>query len=207
MGAQIRVYRQKIASTRLDEEDLQGDGTDRRRHGSARRAVRAAGGYARTLEAITRAVSAVARMHEVEHVLTSEQITEPKRAAVLIMTSRPRHGRGLLRVNALRHAESPARLGCSEQGNGSSASTSTAAEAQSYFDFRDREIRRGYGRVTPTTPDSDQAREIGREAAWTRFLQTTDEGGVDELYMVYTRFKSHGHPGAVASSAASAGGR
>src|SRR5699024_3205844 len=102
MGAQIRVYRQKIASTSSMKKIFKAmELIATSRVGKARVRAQGASPYA---EAITRAVSAVASHQEVEHVLT-EQVPEPKRAAVLIMTS-DRGLAGAYSVNALKHAES-----------------------------------------------------------------------------------------------------
>jgi F-type H+-transporting ATPase subunit gamma len=57
-----------------------------------------------------------------------------------------------------------------------------------YFNFRQRPIERYWVGGTDN-PDFDTAKEIGDELVG-RFLQPTDEGGVDEIHIVYNRFVS-----------------
>ncbi|GAA4838508.1 F0F1 ATP synthase subunit gamma [Garicola koreensis] len=182
MGAQIRVYRQKIASTSSMKKIFKAmELIATSRVGKARVRAQGATPYA---EAITRAVSAVASHQEVEHVLT-DQVTEPKRAAVLIMTS-DRGLAGAYSVNALKHSESlVARL----QGQGVEVRPYLyGRKAKAFYDFRSREYD-GVWTGSTESPDSDQARDIAQKLV-DRFVQPVDEGGVDELYLVYTQFKS-----------------
>ena len=183
MGAQIRVYRQKIASTSSMKKIFKAmELIATSRVGKARVRAQAATPYA---EAITRAVSAVAsHQGEVEHVLT-EKVAEPKRAAVLIMTS-DRGLAGAYSVNALKQSEAlVARL----QGQGVEVRPYLyGRKAKAFYDFRNREYDEVWTGSTEA-PDSDQAREISRTLV-DRFVQPVEEGGVDELYLVYTQFKS-----------------
>lgn len=182
MGAQIRVYRQKIASTTSMKKIFKAmELIATSRVGKARDRAQAASPYA---EAITRAVSAVASQDDVDHVLT-QKVTEPKRAAVLILTS-DRGLAGAYSTNVLKHSESlVARL---REDGVDVVPYLYGRKAQAFYDFRSRE----YGQVwtgQTDAPDVTRAREIGRTLV-DRFTQPTEEGGVDELYLVYTQFES-----------------
>src|SRR5688572_32263518 len=84
MGAQIRVYRQKIASTTSMRKIFKAmELIAASRIGKARTRVAASLPYA---NAITRAVSAVSSQSEIEHPLTTEP-EQIRRAAVVVMTS------------------------------------------------------------------------------------------------------------------------
>lgn len=182
MGAQIRVYRQKIASTTSMKKIFKAmELIATSRVGKARDRAQAASPYA---EAITRAVSAVASQDDVDHVLT-QKVAEPKRAAVLILTS-DRGLAGAYSTNVLKHSESlVARL---REDGVDVVPYLYGRKAQAFYDFRSRE----YGQVwtgQTDAPDVTRAREIGRTLV-DRFTQPTEEGGVDELYLVYTQFES-----------------
>ena len=101
MGAQIRVYRQKIASTSSMKKIFKAmELIATSRITKARERVSASLPYA---NAITRAVSAVSSQHDIDHVLTTEP-ENPTRAAVLIMSS-DRGLAGAYSANVLRKAE------------------------------------------------------------------------------------------------------
>ena len=182
MGAQIRVYRQKIASTSSMKKIFKAmELIATSRIGKARSRAQAASPYA---EAITRAVSAVASQNDIEHVLT-QKADAPKRAAVLIMTS-DRGLAGAYSTNVLKRAESLTAL-LKEDGI-EVRPYLYGRKAQAFYDFRDREYDKVWTGQTDA-PAVERAREIGQTLV-ERFTQPTEEGGVDELYLVYTQFKS-----------------
>lgn len=182
MGAQIRVYRQKIASTTSMKKIFKAmELIATSRVGKARVRAQAASPYA---DAITRAVSAVASQDEVDHVLT-QKVAEPKRAAVLILTS-DRGLAGAYSANVLKHSEA---LVSRLRADGVEVRPYLyGRKAKAFYDFRNRE----YDQVwigQSDAPEVERAQEIGRTLV-DRFVQPLDEGGVDELYLVYTKFKS-----------------
>ncbi|WP_261624894.1 F0F1 ATP synthase subunit gamma [Nesterenkonia marinintestina] len=182
MGAQIRVYRQKIASTSSMKKIFKAmELIATSRIGKARSRVQASLPYA---EAITRAVSAVASHNEIEHVLT-QKAERPTRAAVLIMTS-DRGLAGAYSTNVLKRGEQLLAL-LREEGK-EVRPYLYGRKAQAYFDFREREYDQVWTGNTDN-PALERAREIGDELVG-RFVQPTDDGGVDELYLVYTEFES-----------------
>jgi F-type H+-transporting ATPase subunit gamma len=182
MGAQIRVYRQKIASTTSMRKIFKAmELIATSRIGKARARVAASLPYA---NAITRAVSAVASQSEIDHPLTTEP-ENIRRAAVLVITS-DRGLAGSYSASVLKQAE-----GLNEllRAEGKEVKTYLVGrKAQAYFDFRSRP----YGRVWTggtDAPEFETAREIGT-ALLEDFATDFEEGGVDEIHVVYTRFKS-----------------
>ncbi|WP_372699496.1 F0F1 ATP synthase subunit gamma [Arthrobacter sp. JSM 101049] len=182
MGAQIRVYRQKIASTSSMGKIFKAmELIATSRIGKARSRVSASLPYAR---AITRAVSAVASQSEVDHPLTTEP-EQIRRSAVLVMTS-DRGLAGAYSVSAIKQAEALIEL---LHGEGKEVSTYVVGrKAQAYFDFRNREYARVWTGDTDA-PKFETAREIG-EVLLEAFNTPYEEGGVEEIHVVYTQFKS-----------------
>ncbi|MFH5877982.1 F0F1 ATP synthase subunit gamma [Arthrobacter sp. NA-172] len=182
MGAQIRVYRQKISSTTSMRKIFKAmELIATSRIGKARARVAASLPYA---NAITRAVSAVASQSEIDHPL----VTEPeqiRRAAVLVITS-DRGLAGSYSASVLKQAE-----GLNEllRAEGKEVKTYLLGrKAQAYFDFRGRSYARVWTGGTDA-PEFGTAREIGT-ALLEEFANDFAEGGVDEIHVVYTRFKS-----------------
>jgi len=182
MGAQIRVYRQKIASTTSMRKIFKAmELIATSRIGKARARVAASLPYA---NAITRAVSAVASQNEIDHPL----VTEPeqiRRAAVLVITS-DRGLAGSYSASVLKQAE-----GLNEllRAEGKEVKPYLLGrKAQAYFDFRGRSYSRVWTGGTDA-PEFGTAQEIGA-ALLEDFATDYAEGGVDEIHVVYTRFKS-----------------
>ncbi|WP_115789321.1 F0F1 ATP synthase subunit gamma [Arthrobacter silvisoli] len=182
MGAQIRVYRQKISSTTSMRKIFKAmELIATSRIGKARARVAASLPYA---NAITRAVSAVASQNEIDHPL----VTEPeqiRRAAVLVITS-DRGLAGSYSASVLKQAE-----GLNEllRAEGKDVKTYVLGrKAQAYFDFRSRPYARVWTGGTDA-PEFGTAQEIGA-ALLEEFATDYAEGGVDEIHVVYTRFKS-----------------
>ncbi|MHC6221471.1 F0F1 ATP synthase subunit gamma [Arthrobacter sp. MMS24-S77] len=182
MGAQIRVYRQKISSTTSMRKIFKAmELIATSRIGKARARLAASLPYA---NAITRAVSAVASQSEIDHPL----VTEPeqiRRAAVLVITS-DRGLAGSYSASVLKQAE-----GLNEllRAEGKEVKTYLVGrKAQAYFDFRNRSYSRVWTGGTDA-PEFKTAREVGA-ALLEEFANDFAEGGVDEIHVVYTRFKS-----------------
>ncbi len=182
MGAQLRVYRQKIQSARTTKKITRAmELISASRIQKAQQRVAASGPYSR---AITRAVSAVASFSNVDHVLT----TEPEsidRAAIVIFSS-DRGLAGAFNTNVLREAgELAARL----RGQGKEVvHYLVGRKAVGYFAFRKRDSERIWTGGTDA-PEFEIAKEIG-DALVEKFIQPSSEGGVDEIHIVYNRFVS-----------------
>ncbi len=182
MGAQLRVYRQKIKSAQTTKKITRAmELISASRIQKAQQRVAASGPYSR---AITRAVSAVASFSNVDHVLT----TEPEsidRAAIVIFSS-DRGLAGAFNTNVLREAgELAARL----RGQGKEVvHYLVGRKAVGYFAFRKRDSERIWTGGTDA-PEFAIAKEIG-DALVEKFIQPSSEGGVDEIHIVYNRFVS-----------------
>jgi F-type H+-transporting ATPase subunit gamma len=182
MGAQIRVYRQKIASTTSTRKIFKAmELIATSRIGKARTRVAAALPYA---NAITRAVSAVSSQSEIDHPLTTEH-GQVRRAAVLVLAS-DRGLAGSYSASALKQAEGLFETLRSE-GKEIQAYL-IGRKAQSYFDFRGRSYEQVWTGATDA-PEFSTAREVG-EALLSTFLKDYEDGGVDEIHVVYTKFRS-----------------
>src|SRR5699024_8818030 len=181
-AADIRVFRQKIDSTASMKKIFNAmELIATSRIGKARQRVAASMPYA---NAITRAVSAVSSQQDIEHVLTSEP-EKPRRAAVLIMSS-DRGLAGAYSASILRRAEPWLDRRASEDK--SSDVYLIGRKAQAYFDFRNRPFK-GFWSGSTDSPDFEVAKEVG-ETLVNAFLTDYEDGGVDEIHIVYTQFKS-----------------
>ncbi|ASD21375.1 MULTISPECIES: F0F1 ATP synthase subunit gamma [Cryobacterium] len=182
MGAQLRVYRQKIKSAQTTKKITRAmELISASRIQKAQARVAASTPYSR---AITQAVSAVATYSNVEHVLT----TEPEvinRAAVVIFAS-DRGLAGAFSSQVLREAEQLSEL-LRNQGK-DVVYYLVGRKALAYFSFRRRVSEQSWTGGTDR-PEFDTAQEIG-DALLSAFLREADDGGVDEIHIVYNRFVS-----------------
>ncbi len=182
MGAQLRVYRQKIKSAQTTKKITRAmELISASRIQKAQQRVAASGPYSR---AVTRAVSAVATFSNVDHILTTEP-EKIERAAIVIFSS-DRGLAGAFNTNVLRESsELDARL----RAEGKDVvHFLVGRKAAAYFAFRRRASERIWTGGTDS-PEFDTAKEIG-DAVVAKFLQPASEGGVDEIHIVYNRFVS-----------------
>ncbi|CAB4566090.1 unannotated protein [freshwater metagenome] len=180
MGAQLRVYRQKIRSAQTTKKITRAmELISASRIQKAQARVVAAAPYSR---AITRAVSAVATYSNVTHTLTSEP-EKIERSAVVIFAS-DRGLAGAFSSNVLREAERLAELLRSEGKD--VVFYLVGRKANAYFNFRRRESERAWTGGTDA-PVFETAKEIA-EAVVDKFLMPTADGGVDEIHIVFNRF-------------------
>ncbi|TFC28849.1 F0F1 ATP synthase subunit gamma [Cryobacterium sp. TMT1-3] len=182
MGAQLRVYRQKIKSAQTTKKITRAmELISASRIQKAQARVAASTPYSR---AVTRAVSAVATYSNVEHVLTTEP-EKIERAAVVIFAS-DRGLAGAFSSQVLREAESLSEL---LRGQGKDiVYFLVGRKAIAYFSFRNRTSERVWTGGTDQ-PQFETAKEIG-EALLESFLTDFSDGGVDEIHIVYNRFVS-----------------
>lgn len=182
MGAQQRVFKQKIRSTsslRKIFKAMELIAASRIQKAIARSQF--ASPYA---NALTRAVSAVSSESNVDHVLTTEP-ESVSRAAVLVVG--PDRGfAGAYSANLLREAEELIRLLRSEGKD--VALFTVGGKAENYYTFRDRAIEQAWTGISEM-PTPENAREIG-EALLQSFNADSAENGVDEIYIVFTKFVS-----------------
>ncbi|WP_152362808.1 F0F1 ATP synthase subunit gamma [Microlunatus speluncae] len=147
----------------------------------ARQRAQSAAPYAREL---TRAVSAVATFSNNDHPLTTES-DNPRRAAMLLITA-DRGQAGAYSTNAIREGESLTRL-LTDEGR-EVVPYLTGRKAAAYYGFRRREVAEQWTGFSEAPSYSD-ARAIA-DTLIGSFLTPYEEGGVDEIHVVYTRFVS-----------------
>ena len=182
MPAKVRAYRARIRSAQTTKKITRAmELISASRIAKAQQRVAASLPYAR---AVTRAVSAVATYSNVDHVLTREA-ENPKRAAIVVFTS-DRGLAGAFNSNVLRKSEELGEL--LRQEGKEVVSYVVGRKAVGYYRFRRREYVRDWVGGTDS-PDAATAKEIA-DAVVARFVQDTDQGGVDEIHIVYNRFVS-----------------
>lgn len=182
MGAQLRVYRQKIRTAQTTKKITRAmELISASRIQKAQQRVHASAPYAR---AVTRAVSAVATYSNVHHLLTTEP-ENPTRAAIVLFTS-DRGLAGAFNAQVIREAsELRTRL---EADGKEVVHYLVGRKAVGYFAFRRRASERDWTGGTDN-PEFGTAQEIAA-AIVEKFIQPTEEGGVDEIHIVYNRFVS-----------------
>jgi F-type H+-transporting ATPase subunit gamma len=186
MALSLRQYRARIKSTESMKKITRAmELIAASRIIKAQQVAQSAAPYAREL---TRAVSAVATYSNVDHPLTTEP-ENTTRAAILVVTS-DRGLAGAYSSNALKEAERLAEKLRAESKD--IALFVSGRKAEAYFRFRSRPIRQAW------TGHSDKptyavAREIS-DALIESFVGGTadepDPEGVQEVHVVYTRFRS-----------------
>lgn len=178
----MRVYRQRIRSVQATKKITRAmELIAASRVVKARQAVERSTPYA---TALTRAVSALATHSDVEHVLTTER-EQPKRAAVLIMTS-DRGLAGSYSVNAIKRSQE---LIEHLRADGlEPVPFLVGRKAVSYYKFRRREFAAEWSGFTDS-PTPEIAREIGQRLT-DEFIKGSENGGVDEVHVVYTLFRN-----------------
>ena len=180
MGAQQRVFRQRIGAVRSTKKI-----TKAMELIAASRIVKAQQRVAESTpyaEAITETVTIVASSSSTEHVLTTER-ENPGRVAVLVITS-DRGLAGAYSSSALRAAE---QLTVRLRGEGMDPVPYVIGrKGVAFYRFRNREMAESW------TGFSEQPRyENAKEVADTlidAFLAGSDEGGIDEIHLVFTEF-------------------
>jgi F-type H+-transporting ATPase subunit gamma len=182
VGAQLRVYRRRIRSVQSTKKITRAmELIAASRIVKAQQRVTAAQPYARQ---ITRVISALASQSTVDHPLISEK-PNPSRAAILVITS-DRGLAGGYNANALKEARS---LEETLRREGKEPVTyAIGRKAVGYYRFRGREVAQSW------TGFSEQPRyEDAKEVADTligAFIEATENGGVDEIHVVYTEYVS-----------------
>ncbi|KIH97273.1 ATP synthase F0F1 subunit gamma [Streptomonospora alba] len=182
MGAQLRVYRRRIRSTKSMAKITRAmELIATTRITKAQRVMQAAEPYARE---ITRAVSALAQRVS-DHPLLMEA-ENPTRAAVLVISS-DKGLAGPFTANAIKESE---RLNTLLHNQGKEVVQYVVGRKGIAFnEFRKRPMERTWEGITER-PSYLDAKEIA-DALMERFTQDTEtEGGVDEIHIVTTKFVS-----------------
>ena len=182
MGAQIRVYRQRIRSVSATKKITRAmELMAASRVVRARTTVLESAPYTHALQ---KALSALATHSNYEHPLTTE-VENPRRAGVLVLTS----DRGLAGAYASGALKESERLIRDLKADGKEiVAYLHGRKAVSYYKFRGRDFAAEWTGNTEK-PQIERAREIA-ERIQEDFGRPTDEGGVDEVHIVYTRFNT-----------------
>jgi F-type H+-transporting ATPase subunit gamma len=183
MAVSLREYRARIKSTESMKKITRAmELIAASRIIKAQQRAQAAAPYAREL---TRAVSAVATFSNVDHPLTREE-EDPKRAAILVITS----DRGLAGAYSSSVLKETERLiEKLRQQNLEIDLFVSGRKAEAYFKFRQREIVQAWTGFSDQ-PSYDVASEIGSKLIAEFVKEQGEEGDVDEVHVVYTRFRS-----------------
>jgi F-type H+-transporting ATPase subunit gamma len=183
MAVSLREYRARIKSTESMKKITRAmELIAASRIIKAQQRAQAAAPYAREL---TRAVSAVATYSNVDHPLTKEE-EDPKRAAVLIVTS-DRGLAGAYSSSVLKEAE---RLATTLRDEGKEIDWYICGrKGQAYFKFRQRPVVQAWTGFSDQ-PAYDIAAEVGKALIDSFLKDQGEEGDVDEVHVVYTRFRS-----------------
>ena len=183
MGAQLRTVRRRIATVKSTAKITKAQELiASSRIIKAQQRAHAAGPYAREISAAVEAV--VSRSGSIHHPLTTEA-ANPTRAAVLILTS-DRGFCGGFNASVLREA---AGLNALLADRGVQAVPFVAGrKGIVWHRFRDR-VMGGEWSGFSDTPAHRNATEI-TTALLDAFGKPASDGGVDEIYLVYTEFVS-----------------
>ena len=148
----------------------------------AQHAANASVPYSREL---LRALSAVATYSHAEHPLTTA-VENPTRAAVLVITS-DRGLAGAYSSSVIKTAEQLITRLSGEQGKDVELFL-VGRKGIQYFTFRQRKVAASWFGFSesPSYADAKMISDVLLE----KFLTPTEEGGVDELHIVGTRFRS-----------------
>jgi len=182
MGAQMRIYRQRIKSVQSIKKI-----TNAMELIAAARVVKARQKAAEAMPyttALTRAVSAVATNTNEDHPLTTDN-PDAKRAGVVVITA----DRGLAGAYSVSAIKRSAELIAHLQAEGKEVSSYLVGrKAVSYYKFRRREYAAEWTGFSDA-PTFENAKEIA-DRITADFLKDYAEGGHDEIHVVFTRFRS-----------------
>ncbi|MEC4016723.1 F0F1 ATP synthase subunit gamma [Streptomyces sp. H27-D2] len=182
MGAQLRVYKRRIRSVTSTKKITKAmEMIAASRIVKAQRKVTASAPYATEL---TRAVTAVATGSHTKHALTTE-VEKPTRSAVLLVTS-DRGLAGGYSSNAIKAAD---QLIERLRADGKEVdSYIVGRKGVAYYGFRERKVVESWTGFTDSPSYADAKAIAGPLIAAVQ--QDTADGGVDELYIVFTEFVS-----------------
>jgi F-type H+-transporting ATPase subunit gamma len=180
MGAQLRVYRRRIRATQSIQKITKAmELIAASRIIKAQQRVAASTPYA---QEITRAVSAVASQSNVDHPLTTEKENRT-RAAMLLITA-DRGLAGAYSTNAIKEGEQLATLLRSDGKE--VVPYLVGRKVVGFYRFRNRQVAAEWTGFSDN-PEYAHAKEIG-ETLIEAFNTPTEDGGVDEIHIVYTEF-------------------
>ena len=183
MGAQQRIYRRRIKTVQSTKKITKAmELIASSRIVKAQQRVEAATPYTRELY---RAISAAASHTGGGHPLTDTSQRMQVRAAVLVITA----DRGLAGAYSSAAIKEGEQLTALLHGNGMTVlSFLVGRKAVGYYRFRGREVASSWTGFSDQ-PTYAHAKEIAA-ALLESFLMRTEDGGSDEIHIVYTHFES-----------------
>ncbi|MBU6213560.1 MAG: F0F1 ATP synthase subunit gamma [Actinomycetales bacterium] len=183
MGAQLRVYRRRIKSVKATKKITKAmELIASSRIVKAQQRVQAATPYTREL---TRAISAAASHGNTDHPLVRTQAKEVKRAAIVLVTA-DRGLAGAYSSNIIKEGEQLTAL-LKERGLEVEPFL-IGRKAVGYYKFRERKIAGSWTGFTDQ-PMYANAQEVAA-ALLEKFLAPVEQGGVQEIHIVYTHFQN-----------------
>lgn len=182
MGAQLRVFRRRIRSVQATKKITRAmELIAASRIVKAQQRLNATLPYTRVLsEAITAAASSTTTLEH--HPLIASQRLK-QRAAVVVVTA-DRGLAGAYSANAIREMQALTSL-LDDEGY-EVVPYVVGRKGEGWFRFRGRPIARSWTGISDQ-PTYEHATEIA-DAVLERFLQRTEEGGADEIHIVFTHF-------------------
>ena len=183
MGAQLRIYRRRMRSVKATKKITRAmELISASRIVKAQQRVQASSPYSNEL---TNTVRAVALSSNTSHPLTSAE-ENPKRAAVLIITA----DRGMAGAYSNAAIKEGDLLIARLRARGLEVDAFLVGrKVLNFYRFRDRPIKASWTGFSDN-PTFENARVVSA-ALITSFLTDSGTGeGVDELHIIYTRFKS-----------------
>ena len=182
MGAQMRVYRQRVRSVQATKKITRAmELIAASRVVKARQRVLASAPYT---HALTRALSALATYSNEDHPLTTER--EKVRRAGVVIIAGDRGLSGAYNSSVLRESEQLVRK--LREDDKEIVVYLVGNRAINFYKFRRREYAEAWGGFSDQ-PTHEAAKEIG-ERIVADFLKDYDQGGTEEVHVVYTRFSS-----------------
>ena len=182
MGAQLRIYRRRMRSVKATKKITRAmELISASRIVKAQQRVQASSPYSTEL---TNAVRAVALSSNTAHPLTSVS-ENPKRAAVLIITA----DRGMAGAYSNAAIKEGDLLIATLKARGLDVDAYLVGrKAVNFYRFRDRAITASWTGFSDN-PTFEKAQEVSAALIET-FLSDSSAAGVDELHIIYTKFKS-----------------
>jgi F-type H+-transporting ATPase subunit gamma len=184
MGAKVREYRRRIKSVQSTKKITRAmELIAASRIVKAQQRIAASRPYAEAITQVVRTVTAEGVVTD-DHPLTTPR-ENPSRAALLLITS-DRGLAGGYSANVLRAGEqSSARL---REAGIETVPFLVGRKALSYYRFRNRDISNVWTGFSEQ-PSYEDARAVGA-ALLEQFVKGSEDGGVDEIHIVFTRFES-----------------
>ena len=186
MGAQQRVFRRRIKTVQQTKKITKAmEMIASSRIVKAQRRLNNTLPYTRELfQAIAAAATHASGVER--HPLTAKARLE-QRAIYLLITS-DRGLAGAYSSNAIKEAEALTRHLIDDRGFTEVIPFIVGRKGESFYRFRERDIGASWTGFTDQ-PEYHHAKEIG-QALLERFLMRTEDGGADEIHVIYTHFEN-----------------